>query len=273
MKTLRRVKNPVRESNEIVPRDFDFFRVNDGKLDGRFVFYSLVNDGPYSPYAFVLGSDINKLKFEDYGISKVIFNTFLEWAKEQGSLFVCFSGLSDSESKILKFPGDVITSKVTSRLSIVFQKFFRLSIDNYISIYAKQEGVNNPTAYFNEGSLYVLGSPYPDISEHMHLPNLTSLADIPRIVLDDESMFDIPGFKPIENECRVTTENVADFFRSKSPRRSYNIIDIYRAFNSPREDSFEYVDSALDDLEAQGLVVKTGNGCYKMNSSLPLIKI
>ena len=74
MKTLRRVKNPVRESNEIVPRDFDFFRLNDSKLDGRFVFYSLVMDGPYSPYAFVLGSDINKLKFEDYGIPKVIFN-------------------------------------------------------------------------------------------------------------------------------------------------------------------------------------------------------
>ena len=107
----------------------------------------------------------------------------------------------------------------------------------------------------------------------MHLPNLTSLADIPRIVLDDESMFDIPGFKPTENEFRVTTENVAEFFRSKSPGRSYNIIDIYRAFNSPREDSFEYVDSALDDLEAQGLVVKTENGRYKRNSSLPLIKV
>ena len=33
------------------------------------------------------------------------------------------------------------------------------------------------------------------------------------------------------------------------------------------------LDSALDDLEAQGLVVKTENGRYKMNSSPPLIKV
>lgn len=55
MKAKTKPVSKTKCNNEIVPRDFDFFRVRDGKLDGRFVFYSLVRNGNSHVYGFVVG--------------------------------------------------------------------------------------------------------------------------------------------------------------------------------------------------------------------------
>lgn len=188
---------------------------------------------------------------------------------EKGASFVTFAGTSDSESKILEFPGDIISCKNIRKYTGFITDSFVPGMKGYISSYAKAEGMKDQGLYLPGGYFALIGDPYPEFLKPASLPEkgLTCLVDVPGFFLDEDIMSDIPGFEnKVWRISKNITQSVANFLIESrhNPDLPFKLTDIYSKFSSPMEDNLRYVKSALDDLEAQGLVVKTGN-TYKLN--------
>ncbi|MEM3113184.1 MAG: hypothetical protein QXI33_02045 [Candidatus Pacearchaeota archaeon] len=246
--------------------DFELFPIDkSGKLDGRFVMPVRIKDASLS--VLTCGGDINKINLTDYPLAigdkfknvKFISKNFRTKFKF-GSVSMAFDN-SDLDF-IEEIPGDRILSDKGydfDRIGTLLEE----NITKYIELYIKGEIVfdNKPLSPYNPFELFDV----PGFS-------LNSLDDVTRNRSRvQRNTVAIEG-KSKKEEGKILKDEILQYIYSRyllQGEREFSLFDIYSEFSSSYEEGINEIQSALEDLMAEGFLRQLSVG----DRLVPYLKI